>query len=323
MVLCLILLTMPLVGASSFPSYSQQRQAAAAYLKAAFNPNISLIHESEDQGRHWLSNEIPAYRWRYNETYWLYSDNLIAYHAIEPFYPDIAAKISLAIQGWRVPPSGKFESLFGTPVGPDRGAHDYIVFSSFTGTHTRNLDFAIMIRVHNGTIPSIHFTYADVLIYRALSSYWMTDRNSAQALVRKAASLWNGTCIVDSGVHMPAWMTSPAPSDFGTCQNFKIAIILYGAIVTGTHLERFDEMRNFLWTQQLPNGGIATLSRDGRPLGSANSETTSLTLLPYNSAMIAELSENSYPIPEGSGVDQVILPMLVLIFLLGIRRKRY
>ncbi|MGD0178101.1 MAG: hypothetical protein ABSC50_14890 [Candidatus Bathyarchaeia archaeon] len=258
-------------------------QQAVNYLTGHFNSNVGLIYESEDAGTHWLKRvEYPNYQWKYDQTYWVYSDNLFAAYALLPWAPQIAHEINETIKRYNPPFSGKFEAVIGQPVGPDRQARDIIV------NETEN--FAVLIRIHDGLVSDPRYHFADAMIYEALTKYYTSRIGEAQEEVRQVAAMWNGTCMVDYGVKQTELTPGNAPSDIGFCINFKLALLLYGSEVTGVTLQNFDYLADTLWKMQNNNGGITTLSTgNGEPIGSANTETTSLTLLVYNTALIARL----------------------------------
>ena len=65
--------------------------------------------------------------------------------------------------------------------------------------------------------------------------------------------------------------------------NQKLALLLFAARAAGIPLKHESEMEKHLWGMQNEEGGIAALSYpSGEKAGSANAETTALTLLIYN-----------------------------------------
>ncbi len=277
---------------SSFPDtelktsnckYSTNITRAVNYLLEQYNPELELIFESEDSGTHWLKQvNYPDFRWGYNQTYWLYSDNLIAAYALEPWAPEISAKIKKSIYSYKIPKSNKFEALIGEDIGIDRGANNIIVI--------KNINYVILIRRHDGMLPDPRYKFVDNMIYKALSSFYQGRIEESQNKILEVYKMWNGTCIVDSGVTQKKLWPNSAPSDIGFGQNFKIALLLYGAKVTGTYLPEYYKLEEILWSKQQENGGITTLSTpQGKPIGSANTETTAMTLLIYNEQLISNL----------------------------------
>lgn len=274
--------------AHSLPNpYQSNILSATQYLSSHFSEKVGLIYESEDLGLggHWLARtEYPNFPYKYNSVFWLYSDNMLAVNALGPWRPDIAEAINETYYRYNPPPSGKFEALFGIPVGPDRLARDVIV--------NQTKEFAVLYRIHDGPFGDPRIPYTDSIIYGALSAYYRGDVLTARSEVLRAASLWNGTCSVDYGIHQQELWPGNAPSDIGWCANMKLALTLYGAKIVGVELSNFAELEAHLWSMQDPEtGGIITLSNGhGVPSGSSNCETTALALLLYNDALIERLS---------------------------------
>ncbi len=318
--LTIILLTIPVIPSTSAlhsdsPKVGNRIGKAVAYLVSHFNPKVGLIYESEDPGTHWLNRtEYPSYRWNYSSTYWLYSDNLFAEYALAPFAPDTSDKINQTIQRYHPPPSGKFEACFGQPVGPDRLARDVILATS--------RDFVVLLRLHDGPAGNPRIPYADSMIYRALSEYWLGHLDEARRIVKQVHDMWNGSLLVDYGVTQKILTRGNAPSDLGFGLNFKIALLLYASQITGANFSDFSQIEEYLWTMQNPDGGIASLSQNGKPLGSANCETTSLTLLIYNSVFISHLQQRETAVPEVHSLHIIAVLMVIPILTSKIKRCR-
>ena len=267
----------------SSEEYQIQLRNLVSYLVSHFNPAVGLIYESEDPGVHWLKRvEFPSYHWHYNQTFWLYSDNLFAMYALAPWRPDIANAINETFRRYDLPLSNRFEAVVGTTIGNDRMARDLII------NHTNN--WVILIRIHNGTYANPLNHFADEMIYRALSDYYTGSIYLARMIVLSVYRMWNGTCLVDYGVTQKVLSPQNAPSDIQFCMNMKLALLLFAAEVIGLTLPDFARLEEHLWSMQKGNGGITTLSTGhGIPAGTANTETSALTLLLYNTNLIERL----------------------------------
>ena len=91
--------------------------------------------------------------------------------------------------------------------------------------------------------------------------------------------MWDGKGICDL-----------ATQTDGKYANYKLALILYASRVLGIELADYGEIEDKLWSMQQANGGITSLKDlDGGPVGSANTETTSMALLPYNEELISKM----------------------------------
>ena len=296
--------------------YAQNITRAVQYLSNHYVPSVGLIYESEDSGVHWMKRvEVPSWHWRYNQTYWLYSDGLFSMAALEPWRPDLSTAINRTYEKYSLPFSNKFESIIGFPVGQDRGATDVIMNSS--------ANFVVLYRIHNGTYADPNIPFADSIIYGALSEDYLGEQDLAVKDVNYAASLFNGTCAVDYGVTQTQLTDGNAPSDIQNCMNMKLALILYGAQVVGVNLPNFEQIEQLLWSMQQPNGGITTLADGhGNQKGSANAESTSLTLLNYNVALVTRLRNEAMQVPEFPSILIPLIALMSILPILALNRKR-
>lgn len=258
---------------SSFPSplFTIHTSRAVEYLVKRVNPALGLIYESDDPGDHWLRAEMADFKWRYNETYWLYSDNLFAAFALNPFRADIANRIRQALERYPVPSSGLFEVVTGEAIPIIRNAVNYVVQSSSK--------YVIVARRHD--FPMISYgLYADLICYRSLQSFVEGRIREAHRLLLQAISLWNGKGLDD-------WSFRVVD---GFHSNQKLALLLYTSKVLGMKFDAYDQMERHLWSMQHSDGGLAALSDgDGKPMGSSNTETTALALLIYNDALVQSI----------------------------------
>jgi hypothetical protein len=204
-------------------------------------------------------------------------------YALEPWRPDIADVINRTLRGYDLPPANRFEAVIGDTIGNDRMAEDVMVKST--------ADSVIMLRIHNGSYANPLNHFVDEMIYQALSNYYAGSFVLARLLALSVYRMWNGTCLVDYGVTQKTLTPQNAPSDIHFCMNMKLALLLYAARVIGVVLPNYDQLEQFLWSMQKVNGGITTLTTGhGIPIGSANAETSALTLLLYNTRLIEKLS---------------------------------
>ena len=303
----LALLAIPLSPIKAQP-YAENITRAEEYLVNHFNPSIGLVYESEDPGQHWLSNEQPGYHWKYDQTFWLYSDNLFAYLALRHDYPLISNRIRNAINSYGQPPSELFELISGEHVQlPLHNAQDFIVAQA--------QDHVVIIRRHNATSIALG-VYVDFWMYLALERALEGDIASAVSLVQNAELLWRGNGLWDWSFMIHDHMFS----------NQKLALLLFTARALGVRLEHESEMEARLWSMQNSDGGVASLSYpNGTKAGSANAETTALSILTYDQSLLSR-----FPKVEQSGgfhVDLLSLGILValgilLVVLVPLRKRR-
>ena len=299
-----VLLVLPVTPVQIQP-YARNIAKAEEYLARHFNGNLQLIYESEDPGPHWLRCEFTSFQWRYNQTYWLYSDNLFAYLALRSHYPELSDRIRTAIQSYRQPPADFFEVLGGERIQlPLHDAQDFIVAQS--DSHV------VLIRRHNSTRLAFG-NYVDFWMYEALEYALEYNLASAVFLVHRAEALWRGNGLSD-------WSFTVFDHMFS---NQKLALLLFTARAIGIRLVHEDEMEAHLWSMQNDDGGIASLSYpNGKKAGSANAETTALTILIYNQQLLAHFPKVEIPTISAS-VTMAILPLvMVLLLLLSYGNKR-
>ena len=249
--------------------YCQNIARAEEYLIARLNPKLGLIYESDDPGTHWLTKEYANFHWRYNQTYWLYSDNLFASLALEKDYPEISREIKASISRYQQPVSDVFEVVAGEKIQlPLHVAEDYVV--------AENSDYVITIRRHNAT--ALAFEWMDLWMYEALEYDLQGNYASAASLLRRAETMWRGNGFWD-------WSFIALDHTFS---NHKLALFLFTARAIGISVPEADSMEEHLWSMQNKDGGITSLSDPaGRPIGSANTETTALTLMIYDQNLLA------------------------------------
>ncbi len=291
----LALLIVPLAPLRVQP-YAENVARAEAYLVSHFDPHLELVYESEDPGQHWLKREFDSFRWHYNQTYWLYSDNLFAYLALRYDHPEISNRIMETITAYHQPPANFFEVVSGQRISlPLHDAQDFIIAQSS--------DYVVMIRRHNSTRFALG-EYVDFWMYEALEYALEGNLASASFLVREAESLWHGDGLWD-------WSFTILDHMFS---NQKLALLIFTARAIGLHLSHEDEMEAHIWSMQNQDGGIASLSDPkGTKTGSANAETTALAVLIYDSQLLSK-----FPKVQASNMPQPTVPATVAVSLLAV-----
>ena len=284
--------------------YAKDIARAEAYLVSRLNPNVGLIYESDTPGTHWLTAEYPNFHWRYNQTYWLYSDNLFASLALQTDYPQTSDLINASINRYNQPTSGVFEVVEGERIQlPLHAAVDYIV--------AENQNYVITIRRHNATALAIN--WLDLWLYEALEYDLEGNYQSAQFLLQRAEDMWTGNGFWDYSYLFTH-----------TYSNHKLALFLFTARALGITVPGEDAMLQRLWDMQNQYGGITSLAdATGRPIGSSNTETTALTLLIYNQRLLAIFPKTQLPIVgQTSLLLASIVAIAVVLSVMLLRRKR-
>jgi hypothetical protein len=259
--------------------YSLNIDLAVSYLVGNYDPRVGLLYESEDKGTHWLGSWAT-----YRNTYWLYSDNLEALHVLKEYNPAIAENISKTYSSYEFPKNTLlYGTLFGENIPDDiKDAQNIAVVN--------NSELVVIYRSHQAPSSLNYHRYSDVICYRALDEYQFGDKDKARTILEEALDYWNGLGFYDH-----------ATENDGYYANYKIGLFLYVADKINYPLsgDTKADMESQMWRQQNPKtGGISSLADlNGQPIGSANVETTALTLLPYTSMDTAVTSWNSTKLP--------------------------
>ena len=301
-ILILAVSSIPHQGLSVNP-YAKNIALAEEYLISHLNRSLGLVYESDTPGPHWLTTEYPNFHWRYNETYWLYSDNLFASLALRADYPQISELINESIRRYQQPPSGVFEIVEGEEIQlPLHVAADYVVAQS--------PNYVIMIRRHNAT--AIALNWLDLWLYEALEYDLEGNYHSAQFLFRRAETMWTGNGF---------WDTSYLFTH--TYSNHKLALFLFTALALGIPIHEEASMLRHLWGMQNEDGGITSLAdANGHPTGTANAETTALTLLIYDQTLIAKFPKAQLPNVEQTSTLFAGVVILAAILSATLLRRR-
>ena len=243
--------------------YRSNIDAAVSYLTGKYDKHMGLLYESEDNGTHWLGPWAT-----YRHTYWLYSDNLEAFHVLKKYNASIAENISKTYERYQFP---KNTLLFGTLFGeniPDK------IMDAENIAIVNNSDAVVIYRRHQDSSSFPYRQWSDTLCYRALDEYQFGDKAKAKTILEEALSHWDGLGFNDHSTKRD-----------GFYANYKIGLFLYVTEKMNYSLPENTraDMERQMWKQQNPEtGGITSLADlNGNPIGSANVETTSLALLPY------------------------------------------
>jgi len=283
--------------------YANNIARAEAYLVSRLNPNLELIYESDTPGTHWLTAEYPNFHWRYNQTYWLYSDNFFASLALQADYPQISSEINASMNRYKQPSSGVFEVVAGERIQlPLHAAGDYMV--------AKNPNYVIMIRRHNASALALN--WLDLWLYEALDYDLEGNYRSAQFLIRRAETMWTGNGFWDLSYLLTH-----------TYSNHKLALFLFTIQALGITVPEEDTMLQHLWSMQNQYGGITSLANArGGPVGSSNTETTALTLLIYDQSLIAKFPKTQLPnVAQSSSLLASMVAIAIVLSAIIMRKK--
>ena len=234
---------------------------AIQYLIRQFNPAIRLCGEAP--------RVAP-------NTYWLVSDNLWAYKALETYAPEVsnaiksklielASAFNLPTDHQGLPISFKHEAVIGDAVPiPFNVTVSYTLYSD---------DYMLKTDIANGTAVMKDWQeYADLLLYAALSRHWIGKEEEALELFNMAKNMWDGVGINDK-----------AAKANGHYATYKLALLLYTSKVLGQKLPFEEELiASIFRMQDQETGGIITdYYPSGEPVeyADASTETTSIAII--------------------------------------------
>jgi len=240
---------------------AEKLKKAIEYLIRQFNPQIQLCAEAP---------RVAA------NTYWLVSDNLWTYKALENYAPEVsnaiksklielASAYNLPTDHQGLPISFKHEAVLGDTVPtPFNVTVSYTLYSD---------DYTLKTDIANGTAVMEDWQeYADLLLYAALSRHWEGKEEEALELFNMAKNMWDGVGLNDSYAR-----------EKGYYATYKLALLLYTSKVLGQKLPFEEElMATIFKMQDQETGGIITdYYPNGQPVeyADANTETTSIMII--------------------------------------------
>jgi len=217
------------------------------------------------------------------DTYWLVSDNLLAWKALEvanEMYHYDAEKVGQVAD--RVEAKLKEDAtLYVLPRDPNGFPISFmheVVIGDIIPTPNRSAtiltlhsdDYNLKTEVCNGTVLPDWKNYTDRLLYMALSCFWQGNETGANLYFRNATAKWDGIGINDT-----------ATTADGLYATYKLALLLYTSKVLGRRLPFENDLVKRIWSlQRESDGGIITnYYANGTLVGDANTETTSIVII--------------------------------------------
>ena len=204
---------------------------------------------------------LPEYRGA--KVYWLYHDNYLAAKVLEKSHPAVAKTLREAIQREGVHESGKIEIVFGEAKQP-------LPFRQYQLVDVRQVtNKVIRTEIVTTNVFKGWTNYADLLL---LASIAEKDRALAQKHWTAAMEMWDGKGFLDAATkHSQRYAT------------YKLSLGLIAA--ARLHVTPPAGLRDKLLTLQAESGGwITDYDAQGKPIGLANVETTSLAILSLEAA---------------------------------------
>lgn len=296
----LALLSANMITGSTVLSQSNLDRAIAYIRTTAYNSTLHLCREAP--------RVAP-------NTYWVASDNLLAFKAIEPFDPELSSTIrselaqlaktyNLPRSRDGVPLSLRYDVVMRddeTLEIPPRNVTHLILYS---GQYVLKYDIA------NGTGSFGDWKrYSDLLLLVALSDHNRGDQINAVGNMTAAASMWDGVGLRDLAFNNTNG-EGQAPGYPHTYATYKLGLLLFVSGKLGRPLPFEKDLVNRIWSMQNEtSGGIFThIAPDGgRNDSDTNTETTALVILGMTS--ITPVSEVGVPVL----VLCVIFAMVVVV----------
>jgi len=212
-------------------------------------------------------------------TYYLVSDNLWAHKALEGHHSNISNAIkekllelaelyNLPTTDDGLPRSYKHEAISGYTVPISfRSSNKYVL--------NKTCAYTIFTETCNGTMMTDWQEYADLLLFTSLSCHYEGNETGAIAHFNTAKSMWDGKGLNDT-----------VTKETGTYATYKLGLLLYVTKILNQQLPFKSKLTSNLWSmQRKSDGGIVThytySNNSIVPIGDANTETTSLTVIAY------------------------------------------
>ena len=215
------------------------------FLASLFDPAVGLLPE-----------------FRGSKVYWLYHDNYLAAKVLERTEPEMAGKIRDAIKGFGVTGSGKIEILFGEAKKP-------LPFRHYRLEEVKRIgEKVIKTEVVGDKTHDDWERYSDLLFMAAIAEVGR-DKEKARGHFEAGMKTWDGTGIRDR-----------VNEKGGLYATYKLAL----ALIAGARLDRKPGdhprcWRRLLAMQRQDGGFVTDYDAQGKPVGQANVETTSLAIL--------------------------------------------
>jgi len=318
-------LSFPLPHGDTSPTQrlsQEQLESARTYLVDHFDPEVGLVYESEDNGSSvlgWYPQlNGTCHCWN---TFWVYSDNLLVYHALRDHDEDIAAAIKTTYDEYasRYGPSLCYEVLFGEDIPDEMNDTRSYLVDEVAGNKYVFIDKHDLSSLLGGGDVS---KYADSCMYKALDHLWSGDRKGALEWFYKGHKMFNGAGVRDQSA------IDPKAPRYDT---YKLALILYTSKILEVEIENYETIEERLWDAQQRNGGITAWMdvRTGKPQSTANAESTALTLLVYEDQLVDSLIEKAHWAEMVAVLRSLLVVIAVCVFavalvvLVLLLRRRY
>jgi hypothetical protein len=301
--------------AVAIPAPSQENlEKAVAYLRTvAYSPDLKLCSEAP--------RVAP-------NVYWVASDNLLAYKALEPYDLHVASTIrselvriaelyDLPSSKEGVPLSLRYDVVLDDDAILEVPPRNIVHMTLYNGSYLLRYDIA------NGTDRFEDWReYADLLLLVALSNHNRGDHVNALGNFTLAANMWDGTGLRDKAYRLE-YGEGQARGFSHVYGTYKLGLLLFAGGTLSVNLPFEQDVIARVWSMQnQTSGGIFThMTPDGGwGESDTNTETTAFVIL----GMTTIQTQPRNDIREFGSIA-FIIAVLVAVFavsMLWIRRRR-
>lgn len=257
---------------------SQNLEGAVAYLRTtAYNADLRLCREAP--------RVAP-------NVYWVASDNLLAYKALESHDFELASTIrsrlveiartyNLPTSSDRLPLSLRYDAIMRDDETLEIPPKDITHVTLYNDSYLLRYDIA------NGTGQFEDWReYADLLLLAALSNHNQGKQANAAGNFTLATKMWDGMGLRDKAYDLPYGEGQALGSDHAYA-TYKLGLLLYVSAKLTIDLHFEKDVVNRIWSvQNQTSGGVYThILPDGTHGDSdTNTETTAFIILGVSSA---------------------------------------
>ena len=234
---------------------------------SAASDESSRFRTAAVNGRGFLANLfdpaldlLPEYRGA--KVYWLYHDNYLAAEVLENSHSELSKRIQKALQSYGIAESGKIEIIFDAAIRPLPFRHPELIEVKRLGNKIVKTEI-LTDRAFKGWEE-----YADLLFMAAIALS-RTEPSMSKGYMAQALAMWDGMGFKDR-----------VTLKTGRYAVYKLALAVIAAGRLDIRPAELDSIVERLLAQQSESGGwITDYTADGKPVGLANVETTSLAVL--------------------------------------------
>lgn len=255
---------------------------AEGFLERLYNPSMRLCRETlvGDYPHGVSASNGTSYARLTNETYWIASDNFLDSRALTPYNLSLSENISQTCSRYYNGSYFPYQIINGSYIPPTLHFPNTYVLENTS-------DHIIALNLYNGTVDCSNYldypTSGDALVYEALNYYVQGyPLDWCRGLYMRAYGMFDGKGVADAHFQ-----------NTNQYDNMKLALLIFGARALNLTVD-LTKVEQQLWAAQETNGtevgGITSVMlSSGLPNGTANGETTALTLLAYDDNLTGQI----------------------------------